>query len=126
MYTKQIGRFSIVADNKPDLKGYFTPSGTALRQEDIWKDNVFYEQDYFSIYTLQNLRVLDDNQKICTPIIDEIEVQNRGYVCTWSAVFWVQGFAIVNDEILFISLGEDTGYLEKKKVFNKLIEYNID
>ena len=47
MYTKQIGRFTIVADNKPDLKGYFTPGGTALRQEDIWKGNVFYEQDYF-------------------------------------------------------------------------------
>lgn len=124
MYSKQIGNFKIVADNEPIVKGYYSPDGNLLNKDDIWKDNVFYEQDYFAIYSLKNLHVVDENNKICSPIIEEIEVTNSGYVCTWHSVFWVQGFAILKDEIFFISTGEDVGYYSKKPEFHKLTDNN--
>ena len=123
-YKKKIGNYTIVADTPPQLKGYTTPGGESLDKNEIWKDNTFYEQDYFAIYSLRNLHVVDENNKICSPIIEEIEVKNSGYVCTWSSVFWVQGFAILKDEIFFISTGEDVGYYSKKPEFHKLTNNN--
>ena len=123
-YKKKIGNYTIVADTPPKLKGYTTPGGESLDKNEMWKDNTIYEQDYFAIYTLTNLHVIDENNKICSSIIEEIEVQNSGHVCTWYSVFWVQGFAILKNEIFFISIGEDVGYYSKKPEFHKLTNDN--
>lgn len=108
-----------------ELKGYSTPEGNPINKEELWKDDIFYEQDYFAIYILKNLHVTDESGTICTPIIKEIEVKNSGYVCTWNCVFWIQGFAILNDTIFFISIGEDVNYYCKRPVFHKLDSINI-
>lgn len=119
-YKKKIGKYTIVADTPPKLKGYTTPEGASLDENEIWRDNTFYEQDYFAIYLLKNLHVIDETGIICTPIIEEIEVMNSGYVCTWYSTFWVQGFAILNDEIYFISIGNKTSYYRHEAKFNKI------
>ena len=119
-YTKSIDGFTIVADHESKSRGYFAPNGAILRKENIWRDDVFYEQDYFHKTYLRNLHVIDSGSHICTPIIQEIDVENSGYVMTFSSTFWVQGFAIIKSDLYFISIGEDTGYYAKKPVFHKL------
>lgn len=119
-YKKKIGKYTIIADTPPSLKGYSTPEGKSLTKDELWHESTFYEQDYFAIYILNNLHVIDETGAICTPIITEIEIENSGYVCTWASTFWVQGFAILNDEIYFISIGSDEEYYSKKRQFNKI------
>ena len=130
-FTKTIGSYTIVADSKPHIKGYSNPEGKSLNKDDIWKNDVFYEQDYFQIEILNNLYVEDSSGNVCTPIIKEIEVKNSGYVCTWNEVFWVQGYAIINDQIYFIKKGEEGTYYKINPSFtiikpgneNKLVEF---
>ena len=100
---KELGRFSIVAENPLVDLGYSKVDGTPLNESDIWKDNVFYEQDYYHVICAKNLRVVDAQGMNISPIIEKIEIKNRGYVCTWVNVFWVQGFVVFEDEIYFVS-----------------------
>jgi hypothetical protein len=116
-YKKIIGKYTIVADNSPKSDGQHCPDGSVLSVDE---NGSAYEQDYFEIFMLYNLHVIDENGKICTPIIKEVEVENYGYVLTFSTRFWVQGFAILNDNIFFITAGKDTGYYGKELDFNKL------
>ena len=117
MYSKQIGKYTIVADLPPRSIGNLTPEGLPLKKNE---DGIEYEQDYFNISILSNLHVVDEDGNICTPIIKEIEVMNSGYVCTWASTFWVQGFAILHNQIYFISVGEEVSYYDRKEQFNKI------
>ena len=131
-YTKTIGQYTIVADTAPQIKGYSNPEGKTLSKDDIWKDDVFYEQDYFQIEILRNLHVVDGSGKVCTPVIEELEVKNSGYVCTWHQTFWVQGFAVVDEQIYFIRKGEEGTYYMINPSFakiktgneNKVVDFN--
>jgi hypothetical protein len=121
-YSKQIGKYIIVADESPSLKNYTKPDGTVLDKSDIWDENeTFYEQDYFALYVFKNLHVIDENGSVCSPIIKEIEFKNSGYVLTWNQVFWIQGYAILNDKIYFVSIGDDDTYYRKKPKLYELI-----
>jgi hypothetical protein len=119
-YIKKIGEYTIVADNAPQIKEYTNPEGKTLKKEDIWKDDVFYEQDYFQIEIMKNLHVVDETGRVCTPIIKELEVKNSGYVCTWNTVFWIQGFAILENKIFFVKRGEAGTYYQINPAFSKI------
>ena len=124
MYSKQIGKYTIVADLPPRSIGKITPKGLPLKKNE---DGDEYQQDYFKISILSNLHVVDEDGNICTPIIKEIEVMNSGYVCTWASTFWVQGFAILHNQIYFISVGEEEGmYYDRKEQFNKIKSNTIN
>ncbi len=114
MKTKRIGKLTIVADEPMIDRGYTTPDGKVLSKDELWKDEVFYEQDYFNIRALKNLHVRNEQDQVITPIIKELDVINAGYVCTWSQVFWVQGYVIIKDKIYFAGVGDDSLYFTKK------------
>jgi len=116
-YKKTIGKYTIVADNSPKSDGRHCPDGSELSVDE---NGSVYEQDYFEIFKVNNLHIIDENGKICTPIIKEVEVENYGYVLTFACSFWIQGFAILKDDIFFITAGEDGAYYGKKLIFNRL------
>ncbi|MHC1738065.1 MAG: hypothetical protein AB9882_08665 [Ignavibacteriaceae bacterium] len=119
-HTKQVGKYKIIADSKPELQKYTTPEGNILQKSDLWKGDVFYEQDYFGFFAVKNLCVIDGEGNVCTPIIKEIEVKNEGYVMTFRCTFWVQGYAVIKDKIYFVGIGEDDCMYSKKPVFFKI------
>jgi hypothetical protein len=120
---KQLGNLTIVADDEVIDRGYSAPNGKLLTKEELWKDNVFYEQDYFQIKALRNLHVVDQSGMVITPIINEVDVLNSGYVCTWHQKFWVQGYAVLEDKLFFAALGDDDGYYCRPVRWLKLSEH---
>ena len=117
-YNKAIGNFRILADEEPKSKGYSTPEGVSLSYDDLYKEDVFYEQDYFEIFYLKNHRVINSDNITVTPIIESIDVLNKGYVCTWHSKFWIQGYAVINNEVYFVEMGnEEMFYLRKPKIY---------
>ena len=72
------------------------------------------------IFTLKNLCVKDENGKIVSPIIENIEIKNDGYCVTWSQLYWIQGYAVIDDSIYFIGLGEEGSYNVRDQVFHVL------
>ena len=116
-YKKNLGKYTIVADYSPYSDGRHCPDGSELSVDENGNP---YEQDYFEIFKLKNLHVIDDKGNICTPIIKELEVENYGYVFTFASQFWVQGFAILDNNILFITPGKNMGYYSRDVIFNKL------
>ena len=110
---KTIGDLTIAADDGVVDRGYSKPDGTPLAKDQLWKDNVFYEQDYFQIKALRNLRVLDRSGKVLTPIIAEVDVANSGYVMTFHSHFWFQGYVVYDNKISFAGLGKEYGYYSR-------------
>jgi hypothetical protein len=111
-YEKKLGRFTICADGAPQSKGR-TIKGRRVIAED-------YDSSYDEIFTLKNLCVKDENGKIVSPIIENIEIKNDGYCVTWSQLYWIQGYAVIDDSIYFIGLGEEGSYNVRDQVFHVL------
>lgn len=90
---KKIGDFIICADYLPESKGR-SVNGKVINEN--------YDGSFDEIYVVENTFVKDQSGKILTPIISSLEVKNDGYVITWSQLFWIQGFAIINNKIYFV------------------------
>lgn len=121
-YSKKVGKYYIVADGPSTIKNYTDPDGKVLNKNTIWNDQgAFYEQDYFAISVFKSLHVVDENGNNCSPIIREIEFKNEGYVITWPSLFWMQGYAVIGDDIFFVTTGDNDTYYRKFPKFYKLI-----
>ena len=97
---KKIGDFIICADTLPQSKGR-TAGGSVPITEN-------YDGSFDEIFSVNNIFVKDLNGKVVTPLISSLDVKNDGYVITWSQLFWIQGFAIINNKIYFIKPSDET------------------
>ncbi|MEI7776965.1 MAG: hypothetical protein WCK17_19585 [Verrucomicrobiota bacterium] len=107
MPSKKVESLTIVADKLVD-HGRTRPSVAML------------EEDYFNIYSAQSLRVENEQQHIVTPVIACLDVINRGYVCTWTSTFWLQGFAVVGGTVYFIGVGKECEYYGRNEVWYRI------
>jgi hypothetical protein len=123
--TKTIGDFQIVAEQEPISRGYMNPEGKSIASEELFKDDVFYEQDYFEIFYVNKHYVMNAQKEIVTPIIDQLDVLNKGYVCTWNSKFWIQGFAVIDNQVYFVEKGDEESYYKRiPKIYQLPIEFH--
>ncbi len=95
---KKIDDFIICADSLPQSKG------RSVNGKRVTED---YDNSYDEIYSIENCYLKDLKGNIITPIISSLEVKNDGYVITWSQLFWIQGYAVINNKIYFLTPSEE-------------------